>query len=140
MIILSEIKSLSINYFYICRDVACNVSAKHIIKIFYFLMLIFLIVSCTPDSGSKGQVQNQFEPDWRSLKRHQTPQWLSDAKFGIYCHWNPSRYPDSTLFGKNFDAEEWANLFEKAGAQFAGPGSERVALPPDSPKQRPLCT
>ncbi len=30
-----------------------------------------------------------FEPNWRSLREHATPQWLKDAKFGIYTHWGP---------------------------------------------------
>lgn len=28
-----------------------------------------------------------FQPNWTSLRTHQIPQWLVDAKFGIYCHW-----------------------------------------------------
>ena len=29
----------------------------------------------------------KYEPTWRSLKTHQTAQWMRDAKFGIYTHW-----------------------------------------------------
>jgi alpha-L-fucosidase len=28
-----------------------------------------------------------YEPNWRSLRTHPTPQWFRDAKFGIYTHW-----------------------------------------------------
>ena len=31
--------------------------------------------------------EEKYEPTWRSLKRHNTPQWLSDAKFGIYTQY-----------------------------------------------------
>ena len=30
-----------------------------------------------------------YEPDWQLLKRHETPEWFLDAKFGIYTHWGP---------------------------------------------------
>src|SRR3984885_8822845 len=28
-----------------------------------------------------------FQPNWNSLRRLPSPQWLRDAKFGIYTHW-----------------------------------------------------
>ena len=28
----------------------------------------------------------QFEPTWPSLQTHETPEWLSNAKFGIWAH------------------------------------------------------
>lgn len=36
--------------------------------------------------------QKQFEPNWESLKSHQTPEWFRDAKFGIYFHWGVYSY------------------------------------------------
>lgn len=77
--------------------------------------------------------QPQYENDWTSLRQHQTPQWLLDAKFGIYCHWGIQtlqyipEYEDLSnderiaLFkGEKFDADNWAALFERAGAKFGG--------------------
>jgi alpha-L-fucosidase len=32
-------------------------------------------------------VAGPYQPDWLSLARHENPQWLLDAKFGIYAHW-----------------------------------------------------
>ena len=59
--------------------------------------------------------EERYEPTWRSLKRHQTPQWLSDAKFGIYTHWyQPSdRENASDFMVEKFDAVEWAELFKQ---------------------------
>ena len=31
----------------------------------------------------------RYEPDWSSLRKHNTPEWLDGMKFGIYCHWGP---------------------------------------------------
>lgn len=104
-----------------------------------------------------------YQPTWRSLKRHQTPPWFQEAKFGIYTHWgvycvpahgpNVSWYPYNMYIegtpqhdyhvktyghpskfgykdfipmftGEKFDADEWAELFKAAGAQYAGPVGE----------------
>lgn len=28
-----------------------------------------------------------YEPNWESLTQHEPPEWLQDAKYGIYAHW-----------------------------------------------------
>ncbi len=104
-----------------------------------------------------------YQPDWRSLREHVTPQWFRDAKYGIYTHWGvysvPACGPNATWYPYNmyregtpqyehhvktyggpekfgykdfipmftaekFDPDEWAELFKKSGAQFAGPVGE----------------
>ena len=104
-----------------------------------------------------------YRPTWNSLKTHATPQWLKDAKFGIYTHWGvyavPARGPNATWYpyymyregtpqyeyhvktyghpsqfgykdfipmftAEKFDPDEWAELFKRSGAQFAGPVGE----------------
>ncbi len=38
--------------------------------------------------------QNKYTPDWQSLERHMpVPEWMRDAKFGIYCHWGVYSVP-----------------------------------------------
>jgi alpha-L-fucosidase len=34
-----------------------------------------------------------FEPTWDSLSQQQIPQWLKDAKFGVYTHWGVYSVP-----------------------------------------------
>jgi len=118
---------------------------------------VLLVLSC-------GESKQIYEPSWRSLKENPVPQWLKDAKYGIYTHWGPYAVhgigPNGTWYSHNiyfdedgeqrkhhettygpleefgykdfipmfkaqkFDAEEWAELFKKSGAQFAGPVAE----------------
>jgi alpha-L-fucosidase len=66
-----------------------------------------------------------YEPTWNSLKRHHNPQWLSEAKFGIYTHWGPPKASDlATWKPDEFDPEAWGELIQTSGARFAGPVSE----------------
>ncbi|NDW12839.1 alpha-L-fucosidase [Bacteroides sp. 214] len=40
------------------------------------------------------QQTNPYTPDWASLSRHTpVPEWVRDAKFGIYCHWGVYSVP-----------------------------------------------
>ncbi len=94
-----------------------------------------LILVCTLASQVKGKIsgKDSYQSDWTSLRQHQTPQWLIDAKFGIYCHWGiqtisyekgKENYSTDSLIslfkGEKFNADEWAKLFETAGAKFGG--------------------
>ena len=38
-------------------------------------------------------LEEKYKPTWNSLKKHRTPEWLDDAKFGIYYHWGVYSVP-----------------------------------------------
>ncbi|PKQ64791.1 hypothetical protein BZG02_02735 [Labilibaculum filiforme] len=98
------------------------------------VMASILLSSCAQEAMKKEVKQIPYEANWSSLRKHNTPQWLEDAKFGIYSHWGAqsvvleSGNPDmphaeaiEKWKGEKFSAKEWVDLFERAGAQFAGP-------------------
>ena len=51
----------------------------------------------------------RFEPNYKSLDRHEVPAWFEDAKLGIFVHWGiysvPAFAPPSEQFGKLPEAE-----------------------------------
>ncbi len=121
--------------------------------------MISLGLACLAASAGSAQ---KFKADWKSLSKHEAaPEWLKDAKLGIYFHWgvyavpafgnewypckmhhaddpiyahHVETYGDPAQFGyhdfvprftgEHFDPEEWADLFQKAGARYAGPVAE----------------
>jgi len=46
-----------------------------------------------PDPATERASVDEFEPTWESLETHATPQWFSDAKFGIFIHWGVYSVP-----------------------------------------------
>jgi hypothetical protein len=49
--------------------------------------LLNLPVAEAAEPGAAPSPLSPYEATWNSLKRHHNPQWLSEAKFGIYTHW-----------------------------------------------------
>ncbi|WP_066631384.1 alpha-L-fucosidase [Labilibacter marinus] len=109
---------------------------KHtrILKFCLFLGIILLAIACTEVKKETPIKPKPYTADWTSLRNHTTPQWLDEMKFGIYCHWGaqsvmhdmgkpkmPAHKAIEHWKGNKFNAVEWVDMFEKAGAQFAGP-------------------
>lgn len=106
-----------------------------------------------------------YKKDWKSISEefgyNREPDWLKDAKFGIYLHWgvysvpaysyewyprhmfmesrkeyqyHKEHYGDPKEFGydklvplftaEHFNAREWVDLFQRAGAKFGGQVAE----------------
>jgi len=120
--------------------------------------LLFLLITCS----AFAQKSDPYQTDWKSLAKHiEVPEWIRDAKFGIYTHWgvytvpaydneqyyffmhqdsiydkmgtarrNEAVYGPLSKFGyhdfipmfkgEHFNADEWAELYKKSGARFAG--------------------
>ena len=53
--------------------------------------ILSFIIGCLSFSLAGAQ---SYEPTWQSLERHvAVPDWMRDAKFGIYCHWGVYSVP-----------------------------------------------
>jgi alpha-L-fucosidase len=54
-----------------------------------------------------------YEPNWQSLAAHSIPEWMSDARFGIWSHWGPQSVPRSGdwyarhLYGVQASTADW---------------------------------
>jgi alpha-L-fucosidase len=59
-----------------------------------------------------GDAAGPFRPDWASLQAYKTPQWYSDAKFGVFVHWGVYSVPS---FGSEWYSRE---MYEPGKADY----------------------
>ena len=65
--------------------------------------LLGLLVGC---GSAPPQPAPAYQPTWESLVTHEAPEWLIDAKFGIYAHWGVYSVP---AFGNEWYAQRMYN-------------------------------
>ena len=123
-----------------------------------------ILLLCTLSFQASAQSES-YKKNWKSLSKenayNREPDWLKDAKFGIYLHWgvysvpaysyewysrhmfmesrkeyqyHKEHYGDPREFGydklvplfraEHFNAKEWVDLFQRAGAKFGGQVAE----------------
>ena len=61
-----------------------------------------------------------YEPEWKSLARHETPEWFEDAVLGIYFHWGIYSVPAFGCWGgrnmympEGGTSENWGHIEDK---------------------------
>ncbi|KAI8335348.1 alpha-L-fucosidase-domain-containing protein [Chlamydoabsidia padenii] len=57
--------------------------------------------------------RGDYHQDERSLERHQAPQWLREAKFGIFIHWGVYSVPSWAKVGQFYSEWYWWQLMQK---------------------------
>ena len=55
-----------------------------------YLLAVAICFSCGPEGGKKAAAIKIYEENWESLKTYEIPQWMKNAKFGIFIHWGPN--------------------------------------------------
>ncbi|HUR59773.1 MAG TPA: alpha-L-fucosidase [Opitutaceae bacterium] len=73
------------------------------------LRLILFLAGCNLGFAASGTPR--YAADWKSLEEHPMPEWLLDAKFGIYAHWGVYSVPA-------FETEHYAKRMYEPGSRF----------------------
>ncbi len=70
------------------------INTKKIVKFGYGMLLLGMTVSfsCASQSQQSSDIP-VYDPNWESLKTHETPDWFKNDKFGIYFHWGVYSVP-----------------------------------------------
>ena len=70
-----------------------------------FLRAVIVVAASVPAAGAA----EEFQPNYKSLDKHEVPAWFEDAKLGIFIHWGiysvPAFAPPSEQFGKLSETE-----------------------------------
>ncbi len=86
-------------------------------KIAALIRLLFVILLLNTQTGI--QAQTVYQPNWKSLDSRPTPQWFTNAKFGIFIHWGLYSVPawatnsNADGFGSNYAEWYWERLNNK---------------------------
>jgi len=56
-------------------------------------LLLSASATPAPDAPAAAQKGGPYQPTTESLRRHKTPRWFEDAKFGIFIHWGVYAVP-----------------------------------------------
>ena len=77
--------------------------SESIIGVTVYLILLLAVLPCRLSAA--GTDARKYDASWESLLQHEVPEWLIDAKFGIYAHWGVYSAP---AFGNEWYASAFA--------------------------------
>ncbi len=64
-------------------------------NILLLLLVTLICFNCkTKEAKKPEETAFKFEENWESLSNYKIPQWMKDAKFGIFIHWGPNSVPE----------------------------------------------
>ena len=56
------------------------------------MLAVLVGLGCT-SVQAKSKSKPDFKPTWESLSENPIPEWMKDAKFGVYTHWGVFSVP-----------------------------------------------
>ncbi len=78
--------------------------------------IIFVFVSLVVCSFFLSAQEVSYKPTKESIMKHSTPSWFQEASIGVFIHYTPNWFDMATP--DRFSADEWIDLFGKAGAEY----------------------
>ena len=75
-------------------------------------LAVLLIAIVATTSFAQQPAEGPYRAEWDSLISHEVPEWLLDAKFGIYAHWGVYSVP---AFGNEWYAKRMYDKNDKLG-------------------------
>src|SRR5688572_27035103 len=88
------------------------------------MILRVLLLSFVATAACAASPTQRYQPEWDSIDSRPTPEWWSDAKFGIFIHWGVYSVP---AFAPKGEYAEW--YWERIGkAGDADPNSSDARI------------
>jgi len=87
-------------------------------------IVALLPVACEKPAQQQAPAGPVYQASWESLTRHAVPEWLLDAKFGIYAHWGVYSVPayGNEWYGKlMYDPTNRRNVYQHHLQTYGGP-------------------
>ncbi len=87
-----------------------------------FLLMLTLTV-CGGEPAAE-QAETKYGQSWDSLTQHPVPEWIIDAKFGIYAHWGVYSVPayGTEWYGKlMYDPDHARSVYAHHEQKYGGP-------------------
>lgn len=71
--------------------------------------------------GNEPIAAGKFKPTWESLQQYKSPEWFSNAKFGIWAHWGPQCQPGQGDWYARHMYDEGSNQYKWHLANYGHP-------------------
>jgi len=92
-----------------------------ILYVIIIILILAIILSCNQKNQYYPEyLSGSYEANWKSLAKHETPEWYKDSVFGIYWHWGPYSVPAFGCWGgrnmylpEGGNSEEWGHIEDK---------------------------